>query len=86
MAEKDSGGPRYRLTGDHFINDMLLPAGTEVGDGTPFSFVDPDGRPIPPSQQMQPLNEAAEAEAKKVADRVGNPVDSLRITPTLGAQ
>jgi hypothetical protein len=37
-------------------------AATEVGDGTPYPFVDPDGRPVPPSQQMQPLNEAAEEE------------------------
>jgi hypothetical protein len=85
MADKNPGGPRYRLTGDHYINDMLLPGGTEIGDGTPFAFVDPDGRPIPPSQQMQPLNEAAEAEMRKVANRVGNPVDSIPIRPSLGA-
>jgi hypothetical protein len=78
-------GPKYRLMGDHFINDMLLPAGTEIGDGTPFPFVDDKGRPVPPSQQMEPLNPAAEAEVKKVQDRVANPVDSIPIRPSLGA-
>jgi hypothetical protein len=76
-----AGGPRYRLLGDHYINDMLLLGGTEVGDGTPYPFTDPDGRPVPPSQQMQPLNAAAEEEFGKVRNRVLNPVDSIPIGP-----
>ena len=83
---KESGGPRYRLLSDHYAGDQLLVSGSEVGDGTPWPWVDPEGRPIPPSQQMEPLNDAAKAELQKVKDRVANPVDSIPITPSLGAR
>lgn len=77
MAE----GPKYRLIGDHYIQDAILPAGTIIGDGTPYPFVSTDGRPVPPSAQMEPLNKAAETEVGKIRDRVMNPIDSIPIGP-----
>jgi hypothetical protein len=77
--DKKAAGPRYRLLGDHYIADQLLPAGVVIGDGTSYPYVSADGEPVPPSQQMEPLNAAAEAEVKKLGERTGNPVDSLPI-------
>lgn len=45
--------PKYRLLVPHYINDQLLPEGTEVGDGTKVPF---DARP---SLDMEGLDEAS---------------------------
>ena len=82
MADKASG-PQYRLTADHYVGEQLLPAGVLIGDGTPYPFVSEDGKPVPPSQYMEPMNSAAEAEVEKVKNRTRNPVDSI---PIKGAQ
>lgn len=76
-------GPQYELLTDHYLGDQYLVAGTRIGDGTSYPFVSPDGKPVPPSQFMKPLNKAAEAEFDRVKNRVRNPVDSV---PIRGAQ
>lgn len=83
MPDAKSGGPKYRLTADHYIGDQLLLSGTEIGEGTPFPYLSPDGKSVPPSQFMEPLNPAAEQEVKNLGQRNRNPVDSI---PIKGAQ
>lgn len=67
---------KYRLDSDHYINNMLLPAGTLVGDDTPYPYrhekntpsKDKAGRPIvllagsplPPSLNMSPMDGESE--------------------------
>lgn len=55
---------KYRLTAVHSIQDALLPAGTEIGDGTPYPFreLGLDGKtwvPRLPSMFMEPLDQEA---------------------------
>jgi len=49
--------PRYRLLSEHYINDTLLEAGVEIGDGTMFPFSGP------PSHEM----EGCDPESEKLA-------------------
>lgn len=66
---------QYRLDGDHYIDDMLIPAGTVIGDDSGhisyrYTHDVPDGQggyfkagsPRPPGRQMVPLD----AEAKEL--------------------
>lgn len=63
---------QYRLDGDHYIDDMLIPAGTVIGDDSgsvAYRFIadTPDGEggyhkkgdPKPPSRSMIPLDDEA---------------------------
>jgi hypothetical protein len=80
MAEnKDPGGPQYRLLVDHYIADRLLPAGTLIGAGTAVPYTDADGNPVPPSRQMEPLNEAAAGEVSRLPGGSPFPVEELPI-------
>jgi hypothetical protein len=45
---------RWKLTTEHYINDMILQPGTEIGDGTGIEF---KGRP---SLHMEPADKEAE--------------------------
>jgi hypothetical protein len=54
--------PRYRLLSPHYINDMLLEAGTEVGEGTQVPF---SGRP---SAEMEGCDPESEKLAKARRD------------------
>ena len=50
---------RFKLTSQHYISDCLLEAGTEIGDGTPYAFRDADKKPLPPTAEMEPLDDEA---------------------------
>lgn len=50
---------RYKLTSQHYINDCLLEAGAEIGDGTPYPFRDANGKPLSPTPEMEPLDDEA---------------------------
>jgi hypothetical protein len=50
---------KYRLNSPHYHYDMILEAGTEVGDGTPFPWRYANGDPEPPSMEMEPLDQEA---------------------------
>lgn len=50
---------RYKLTAQHYINDCLLEVGTEIGDGTAYAFRDADKKPLPPTPEMEPLDDEA---------------------------
>lgn len=84
---------RYRLDEQHYLNDCLVEAGTEIGDGTPYTFrysvdtrVVNNGKPeiikagtaLPPSRAMTPLD----AEAKAMFDKQFPGLDKPPIDPT----
>lgn len=60
---------KYRLDEDHHIDEMIVPAGTVIGDDTdhPFRALKDDskigrkaGDPLPPSVAMTPLDKEAQ--------------------------
>lgn len=53
--------PKFKLKSQHFINGVLLEAGTEIGEGTSVPF---SGRP---SAEMEGLDDAGK---KAVAERL----------------
>jgi hypothetical protein len=58
---------KYRLLAPHVMpNQQLLEAGTEVGDGATHSWRYANGDPIPPSTQMEGLDDEARKEVKKL--------------------
>lgn len=61
---------RWRLLDKHYINDMMLEAGTEVGSGTDIAFSGP------PSMLMEPADKEAEEFAKKNPHRLGGNLPS----------
>lgn len=65
--------PRYRLKSQHYINGLLLEAGTEIGEGTEVPFT------APPSAEMEGVNDEGK---KLVAARLKTfmiPVESIPI-------
>lgn len=72
-------GPKYRLLEDHYLGDQYLAAGTIIGDGTPFPYVSADGKPVPPSRQMEPLNDEAKREIDNLPDGNANPLNQLPV-------
>lgn len=54
--------PRYKLLSQHYINDTLLEAGTEIGEGTSVPFSGP------PSHEMVGCDPESEKLAKKRRD------------------
>ena len=71
--------PRYRLTERSYINDQLLDAGTEIGDGTsvPFSGI--------PGPHMEPLDKPAAVAVKEYfTANPGATLDPLQALPISG--
>lgn len=63
---------RYKLLADHYMFDRLLPAGTEIGDGTPWPF---KGEP---SMEMQGMDKASQDLInKRFAGLYSDPVQGL---------
>lgn len=86
---------RYRLTGPHHIDEQVLPAGTIVGDGTPYPFRarvdDPRigrkaGDPTPPSNDMVPLDDEAKKLFEELYGETDFPVDPTASIPLTGAE
>lgn len=91
---------KFKLDAPHFINDMLLEAGTEVGDGTgiPFRFerdsntVRPDGKRVIvkkgdrmlPSIAMTPLDAEGEKAYRERFGEVPPAVDPVDRIPIMG--
>jgi hypothetical protein len=58
---------KYRLLAEHVLADgQLLEEGTEVGDDTPYPWRSPRGEPLPPSTQMEGLDD----EGRKAVDEL----------------
>lgn len=68
---------KFKLTGRHYIDDRLLEAGKEIGDGTdvplPEDFV--------PSMQMEGVDEEGK---RMVAERTGRPepLSDIQVGPS----
>jgi hypothetical protein len=87
---------KWRLTGPHHIDEQVLPAGTIIGDGTPWPFRarldDPKigrktGDPLPPSNDMEPLDDEARDLYQEVYGQSGAwPVDPTASIPLTGAE
>lgn len=65
--------PTYLLMADHYINDRIIPAGTKIGDGTPFPF---NGEPTP---QMQGDDDASRELIEKKFGGLRTGVEALDI-------
>ncbi len=65
---------KFLITVPHFVNSQLLPALTEVGDGTPFPWKAANGSYLPPSLGMTATDAAAKTAvaAKFKTDSSGN--------------
>jgi len=66
---------RFRLDTQHYRDDKLIEAGTEVGDDCLITWRDDKGHPYPPSMGMTPLDDEAKrmvreefGTAKPIAD------------------
>lgn len=71
---------QFKLLSQHYIDDRLLEAGKVIGEGTDVPFLHPDGTPRPPSNEMEGLDEAAQAEVEAVLRRGFIPIESLPMT------
>ena len=70
---------KYKLLAEHVTSDgQVLPAGTEVGDGTPYSW------PMEPSNQMEGLDEDGKAKVDAFwQSRYGHPYQAPDVNPNL---
>ena len=50
---------KFKLLSQHYINDMLLEPDTIVGDGGVVPFRDAKGNALPPTGEMEPLDDEA---------------------------
>jgi len=57
---------KYRLLGPHTLNDAVLDTGTEVGDDTPYPWKDVEGNDMPPTTQMEGLDDASRDKVRQV--------------------
>lgn len=71
---------QFKLLATHYIDNRLLPAGTIIGEGTDVPFLFPDGQIQHPSDQMEGLDESAQAEVDAVRARGFMPIESLPVT------
>ena len=71
---------QFKLLSQHYIDDRLLEAGKVIGEGTDVPFLYPDGTPQPPSNEMEGLDDAAQAEVAAVLRRGFVPIESLPMT------
>ena len=85
---------KYQLLEPHHIDEMVLPAGTIIGDGTqwPFRSTYDDkkidrkiGDPLPPSRAMTPMDDEARALFDKEYHGEVPEVDPTRSIPLTGA-
>jgi hypothetical protein len=86
---------KWQLDAEHHIDEMVLPAGTIIGDGTdhPFRAVADDhkinrkrGDHLPPSTQMTPLDDEARKLFKSTYGEDATEFDPMKAIPLTGAQ
>lgn len=63
---------KYRLLAEHIapVSGEVLPAGTEVGDDTPYPWKNADGSDAEPSTTMEGLDDAARKKVEEVHQRL----------------
>lgn len=66
---------RYRLTGPHYLQDRVLEAGAEVGDGTDFPF------PGLPTLQMEGLDDEGKTLVNEAIETYGRLADQVFSPP-----
>jgi hypothetical protein len=71
---------RFKLTAQHYIQDRLLEPGTVIGEGTEVPFLDAQGNSLPPSDQMEGLDEESEKAVEMVRARAWH-IDQLVMEP-----
>lgn len=85
---------KWRLNAEHHIDEQVLPAGTEIGDGTQWpyrsTYDDPKinrkiGDALPPSNEMIPLDEEAHKLFKSTYGEEAPDKDPFRSVPLSGA-
>jgi hypothetical protein len=70
---------RFKLLAQHYINDRLLEEGTIIGEGTEVPFLDAKGNPLPPSDQMEGLDEESQKLVDSVREKSWN-IDNIGLT------
>lgn len=72
---------RFKLLVTHYIDDQLLEAGTEIGDGTSVPFRYPDNSPRTPSPegQMEGLDDEGKAMVAAITARSTVPLSELAL-------
>lgn len=85
---------KWQLLGPHHIDEMVLPAGTIIGDDTQWPFrstyndkkIDRKiGDPLPPSREMIPMDDEAREMFDKAFDGEVPEADPTRSIPLTGA-
>lgn len=66
---------RFRLATPHYIDMAYLPAGTEIGDGTPYNVYAPNGN-------MTPLDDEAKKAQEDYFDDLDKRLSALEGIPT----
>ncbi len=74
---------RFRLDVQHYRDDKLIEAGTEVGDDCEITWRDAKGAAYPPSLGMTPLDAEAKAMVK---DTYGTPAPERDPTKSIPLQ
>lgn len=76
---------KFRLDVQHYAEDKLLDAGTEVGDGCSVSWRDAKGHALTPSKGMTPLDDEAKVLFKKTFPGESRPdIDPTKAIPVMG--
>lgn len=75
---------KFRLNADHYICDMILPEGTEIGDETTVPFRYSDGSAMPPSREMIALDDEAKKMIAKHFPEGKPPADPTKPIPLQG--
>lgn len=75
---------KYRLDVQHYVEDKLLEAGVEVGDGCSVSWRDVKGHALEPSVGMTPIDDEAKKAFETKFGKTKPDIDPTKPIPVMG--